>query len=99
MVSGVFSVIRNASLPFGITTDGHPNIATTIWRTVSDHKTLKYYYESTLSPNVFWVDLKGIDFSAKAGTRKLHLANGEIYSCNCADKFVKAPGFTFLIQK
>ncbi|MGL4412030.1 MAG: linear amide C-N hydrolase, partial [Bacteroidales bacterium] len=98
-VAGVFSVIRNASVPLGITTDGHPNIATTIWRTVSDHKNLKYYYESTLSPNVFWIDLKTVDFSAKAGTRKLHLASGEIYAGNAADKFVKAPSFTFMIEK
>lgn len=98
-VAGVFSVIRNASVPLGITTEGHPNIATTIWRTVSDQKNLKYYYESTLSPNVFWVDLKSVDFSPKAGVRKLPLADGEIYAGNTADKFVKAPGFTFLLEK
>lgn len=98
-VAGVFSVIRNASVPLGITTEGHPNIATTIWRTVSDQKNLKYYYESTLSPNVFWVDLKSIDFSLKAGIRKLPLANGEIYAGNTADKFVETPSFIFLLEK
>lgn len=98
-VAGVFSVIRNVSVPLGITTEGHPNIATTIWRTVSDQKNLKYYYESTLSPNVFWVDLNSVDFSPRAGVRKLPLANGEIYAGNTADKFVKAPSFTFLLEK
>ncbi|MGL5956985.1 MAG: linear amide C-N hydrolase [Phocaeicola sp.] len=98
-VAAVFSVIRNTSVPFGITTEGHPNIATTIWRTVSDQKNLKYFYESTLSPNVFWVDLTLVDFSAGSGIRKLPLANGEIYAGNTSDKFVKDAGFTFMITK
>lgn len=98
-VAGVFSVMRNVSVPLGISTEDQPNISTTIWRTVSDQKNLKYYYESTLSPNVFWVDFKNIDFSPAGGIRKLPLVNGEIYAGNVADKFIKDPGFKFLIVK
>lgn len=98
-VAGVFSVMRNVSVPLGITTADQPNISTTIWRTVSDQKNLKYYYESTLSPNVFWIDFKNIDFSPASGIRKLPLANGEIYAGNAAGKFTKAPSFKFLIEK
>ena len=32
-IASVFSVIRNASAPLGITTPGEPNVASTIWRT------------------------------------------------------------------
>ena len=35
----------------------------TRWRTVSDQKNLIYFFESTLYPNVFWVDFKEVDFS------------------------------------
>ena len=47
-LASVFSVIRNTSVPFGISTPDQPNISSTRWRTVSDQKDKVYYYESTL---------------------------------------------------
>lgn len=64
-LASVFSVIRNTSVPFGISTPDQPNISSTRWRTVSDQKDKVYYYESTLYPNVFWVDFKDVDFQRK----------------------------------
>jgi penicillin V acylase-like amidase (Ntn superfamily) len=73
-LASVFSVIRNASVPYGITTPDEPNISSTRWRTVSDQKRKLYFFESALTPNVFWVDLNEIDFSESTGTvRKLDL--------------------------
>jgi penicillin V acylase-like amidase (Ntn superfamily) len=66
-VASVFSVIRNASVPYGISTPDQPNISSTRWRTVADHKRKLYFFESALTPNVFWVDLKQIDFSQETG--------------------------------
>jgi choloylglycine hydrolase len=43
-VAAAFSVIRNASVPLGISTPGEPNIASTLWRSVSDHKNRRYYF-------------------------------------------------------
>ncbi len=57
-VAGTFSVIRNISVPLGITTAEKPNISSTLWRTVSDHKNRVFYFESTTQPNIFWVDMK-----------------------------------------
>lgn len=39
-IASVFSVIRNVSVPYGITTPDQPNISSTRWRTVSDQKRL-----------------------------------------------------------
>jgi len=36
-LASVFSVIRNVSVPYGITTPGEPNISSTRWRSVIDH--------------------------------------------------------------
>jgi choloylglycine hydrolase len=44
--------------PYGFATSDEPNISTTLWRTVIDHKDLRYFFESALSPNTFWVDLR-----------------------------------------
>jgi penicillin V acylase-like amidase (Ntn superfamily) len=94
-VAGAFSVIRNCSVPLGISTPSQPNISSTRWRTVSDQKNKVYYFESALTPNVFWVDLKDVDFSEKAKSKKLSLANNEIYAGNVAKEFKEAEPFKF----
>lgn len=58
----VFSVIRNASAPFGTVDEARPNISTTRWRTVADISSRRYFFESTISPNVVWVDLDRLSF-------------------------------------
>lgn len=58
----VFSVIRNASAPFGTADPVRPNISTTRWRTVTDCTDLRYFFESTRGPSVLWVELSEIDF-------------------------------------
>ena len=37
------------------------------WRTVPDQKRKLYFFESALTPNVFWVDLRKLDLSAETG--------------------------------
>ena len=95
-LASVFSVIRNTSVPFGISTPDQPNISSTRWRTVSDQKDKVYYYESTLYPNVFWVDFKDVDFSEKAPVKKLNLLDGKTYAGNTAKEFVTTKPFQFL---
>ncbi|MGB6192854.1 MAG: linear amide C-N hydrolase [Terracidiphilus sp.] len=98
-VASVFSVIRNASVPFGITTPDQPNISSTRWRTVADQKRLIYFFESALTPNVFWVDLRDIDFSPEAGkAMKLDLGKDQrnTYSGNAAKDFKQAEPFQFM---
>lgn len=95
-VASVFSVIRNCSVPYGISTPNQPNISSTRWRTVSDHKNLVYYYESVLTPNVFWVDFKDVDFSEKGKVKKLTVAGGETYAGNAVNDFKESKPFKFL---
>lgn len=95
-VASAFSVIRNASVPLGISTPGQPNISSTLWRTVSDHKNKRYYFESTRSPNIFWVDLEDMDFTAGNPTKKLTLTGGAIFTANTAAQFQPAEPFKFL---
>lgn len=58
----VFSVIRNASAPFGTVDENRPNVSTTRWRTVSDLTDLRYFFEWTMSPSLVWVDLTALPF-------------------------------------
>lgn len=95
-VAGVFSVMRNVSVPLGISIPEQPFIASTRWRTVSDQKNKVYYFESTLSPDIFWIQLKDLDFSPGAPVQKLALTNGEIYAGNAASEFKDSKPFMFL---
>jgi len=94
-IGSVFSVIRNCSVPFGITSENEPNISSTRWRSVSDQKNLVYYFETVLTPNTFWVDMKKIDFGEKTPCRKLVVNHETTYSGNVVDAFVDSNPFTF----
>lgn len=95
-VATVFSVMRNSSVPRGISTPDQPNISSTIWRSVSDQKNLVYYYESTASPSLIWVNFAGVDFSAGSGVRKLTLVGNPDLGGNQTNSFLPAEPFTFL---
>ena len=97
-VASVFSVIRNVSVPFGLTTPDQPNISSTRWRTVVDHARKLYFFESALTPNTFWVDLKKLDFTPAAGVRKLDLGPDQdhTYAGDATASFAPAKPFAFL---
>jgi len=98
-IASVFSVIRNVSVPYGITTPDEPNISSTRWRTVSDQKRKLYFFESALTPNIFWVDLTKLDFSEETGkVMKLDLGPDQthIYSSLVNDQFKETKPFKFL---
>jgi penicillin V acylase-like amidase (Ntn superfamily) len=98
-LASVFSIIRNVSVPFGISTPEEPNISSTRWRVVADQKRLIYFFESALTPNIFWINLHQVDFSAETGkVMKLDLGKNQshIYSGNASTDFKESKPFRFL---
>ncbi|MGY6554195.1 MAG: linear amide C-N hydrolase [Wenzhouxiangella sp.] len=95
--ASVFSVIRQTSVPWGISVADAPNLSTTRWRVVADHKDRRYYVESVLSPSVFWVDLDALNFSPGAPVQKLPLGLDmqRILSGEVSGKFEPAEAFRF----
>jgi penicillin V acylase-like amidase (Ntn superfamily) len=98
-VAGVFSVMRNVSVPRGISTPGQPNISSTLWRTVSDHKNRVYYYESSLSPSLLWVRLGDVDFAPGSGVRKLTMHGNPDLGGNQTANFKPTELFSFMVDK
>lgn len=92
----VMSVMRNVSVPFGITTPGHPNISSTRWRVVIDHTNGVYYYEDILSPNQLHVRLADLDLQEGAPVRKLQLVGRTPPHGDAAPHFEDAEPFVFL---
>lgn len=97
-VQTVFSVMRNVSVPLGISTDENPEISSTRWRSVSDQKNMVYYFEATQSFGAFWVNLKKIDFSSSAPVKKLDMSSGQTYYGDALGSFATSKPFKFLFE-
>jgi choloylglycine hydrolase len=95
-VAAVFSVMRNVSVPRGISTPTQPNISSTIWRTVADQKNKVYFFEDTASPSLVWVQLNQIDFKPDSGVRKLTLHGNPDLGGDQTANFKNAEAFKFL---
>ena len=98
-LASVFSVIRNVSVPYGLNTPEEPNISSTRWRTVFDHQRKLYFFESALTPNTFWIDLKALDFDKSSGkVLKLDLGPNQnhTFSGDATKKFQPSAPFQFL---
>lgn len=96
----VFSVIRNVSVPYGISTPDSPHISSTRWRSVCNQKDLVYYFEETVPMTLMHINLKDIDFSKNSGERVLKLTDGKLYEGDVTSQFVKSSHpFRFLFAK
>jgi penicillin V acylase-like amidase (Ntn superfamily) len=95
-LASVFGVIRNCSVPLGISSETEPNISSTRWRTVADQKNRVYYFDNVVNPNVVWVEFAKLDFGEKAQVRKLSLDGNENYSGECSAHFKKNSPLRFM---
>lgn len=91
----VLSVMRSVSVPFGITDPKAPNIASTLWRTISDQKNLMYYFDSAVRPNTFWVSFEKLNFTSGAPIQRLAMSKGEIYAGEASVHFKATKPFAF----
>lgn len=94
-VPSLFSVIRNVSVPYGISNEEQPHISSTRWRVLADQTRLVYFYENVLTPNVVWVDLRNMNLEPGAPVLKLKLDEGEVYAGDAGQYFVEAEPFQF----
>lgn len=97
-IATVFSLIRHISVPLGIVDPEKPNLSSTLWRTVADTKARRYYFESVLTPAVFWVDLEKLNLKEGAKPTKLDLSGNPILSGEVSSKFTPTEPFPFLSE-
>jgi choloylglycine hydrolase len=95
-VATAFSLIRSISVPLGLADPVKPNIAATIWRTVSDTSARRYFFESSYNPSIFWVDLNKLKLEPGSPPAKLDLSGRPLLDGEVSDKFVPTEPYTFL---
>jgi len=86
-----FSLIRGLSAPIG-----NANTVETLWRSVSDHDTKTYYFDSAISPSVFWIDLKKVDLKPGAKAKKLVTSKDNPLAGEVSSQMKEAEPFEFL---
>lgn len=95
-VASAFSQIRAISVPLGMSDPKHPNIASTLWRTVTDDGAKRYYFDSAVFPAVFWVDLARVDLKAGASPMMLAVEPDNPLAGEVSAHFRKAKPFAWL---
>jgi penicillin V acylase-like amidase (Ntn superfamily) len=95
-VASLLSVMRNVSQPFRDPEPGLPSASTTIWRTVTDLTDRVLFYDSVVSPQIFWVDLKKLKFDEGESVRKLTVVGNFDLMGEVSEKCEKAELFKFL---
>ncbi|MDR3659022.1 MAG: linear amide C-N hydrolase [Mycobacterium sp.] len=95
-VAGVLSVIRNVSVPWGTADPAHPNLSPTYWRSVADSTNKVYYFESTLSPNIVWINLNDVSFDPGSGVRAVAVEHDYSLIGNIDNALAHAAPITFL---
>lgn len=80
-LAGVYSVAKNIAVPYGAhdtsgsdTTDTWP----TLWSTLADLTHKVYYFNSSQSPNIFWVDFSKLDLSEGLPAKTIEAYNPEL---------------------
>lgn len=73
-IAGAISVARNVAQPFVDLSRPHADTSPTLWRTVIDHTNPTYYFESTMSPYLTWVDISALSFAEGSPIMRLPLS-------------------------
>lgn len=95
-IASVFSQIRAVSVPLGMSDKEHPNIASTLWRSVIDNEGMRYYFDSAINPSVVWIDFANIDLSKESQPKKLTLSVTSDIGGDISSKFKAAKPFKWL---
>ncbi len=93
------SILETVTVPRNFSLPDKPNISTTVYRSLFDHKNLTYYYQATYTPYFFWVDLKKFDFSENSKILMLDTMNGKrTMAGEVSHLFKEAKPFKFVTE-
>ncbi|MDE7386826.1 MAG: linear amide C-N hydrolase [Muribaculaceae bacterium] len=68
------SIIMNASVPYLYTVESEPNVSSTQWRSFSNTREKRYYFDIVTNPGMYYIDLKKCNLEPGASVMKLDTA-------------------------
>lgn len=93
-VSITRSVIMNVSVPYLYTVNGEPNVSSTQWRSFSNLRDKRYYFDIVTNPGMYYVDLKKCDLRKGAPVLKLDTSKSSGYVGDVTSHLRKSKPFT-----
>ncbi len=74
-VSIARTVLFNCCVPYTYTVEGEPNVSSTQWRSFSNLRDLRYYFDVAVANGLYYIDLNKCDFRKGASVMKLVTAD------------------------
>ncbi|WP_302575692.1 linear amide C-N hydrolase [uncultured Duncaniella sp.] len=87
------SILANVSVPYTYT-EGDANVSATQWRSFSNIRDLRYYFDVVTNPGMFYIDLSKCDLRKGAPVMKLDVAKSRDYVGDVTGKMLKSKPFT-----
>ncbi len=93
-LSIIRTVLFNVSVPYEYTVEGEGNVSSTQWRSFSNIRDRRYYFDVVTNPGIFYVDLNKCDLRPGASVMKLDVAKSSDYLGDVTSKLFKTEPFT-----
>lgn len=88
------SILMNSSVPYTYMIEGEPNLSSTQWRSYSNIRDGRYYFDIVTNPGVYYVDLRKLDLRKGAPVLKLDTSKtSDLVGC-ANQRLEKNPGFS-----
>lgn len=87
------SIMANVSVPYLYTIETEPNVSSTQWRSYSNIRDRRYYFDIVINQGVFYIDLKRCDLAPGAPVMKLDTSKSHDYIGDVTDRLVKSEPF------
>lgn len=87
------SVMMNVSVPYTYTIDEAKEVSSTQWRSLSNIRDLRYYFDVTTNYGLFYVDLNKINLRKGAPVMKLDVSKSKDYVGDATGKMFRTSPF------
>lgn len=93
-VSITRSIVENASVPYTYLIQGEPNVSSTQWRSFSDIRDLRYYFDIVTNPGYYYIDLSQLSLKKGSPILKFDTKVNTNVIGNANELLMPNPGFT-----
>lgn len=93
-VSITRSIVMNVSVPYLYTVNGEPNVSSTQWRSYSNLRDKRYYFDIVTNPGMYYIDLTKCDLRKGAHVMKLDTSDTKNLVGDVTSHLKKSAPFT-----
>lgn len=88
------SILVTSCVPYSYTVEGEPNLSSTQWRSYSNLRDLRYYFDIVTNPGCYYIDLRQCNLKPGAPVMKLDTSASQALVGDVTRKMKKSDPFT-----